>query len=205
MGDDLWIVVPNWDKFQHYGNRRDAPWIKVYGELNSRDEWRQLPLTERGLLVSIWLEYQRSGGQLRVTDVGQRVGIRTRSRSFISLSDAGFIQLVASKPLALRARAREEVEKEKKVLSAAASKTEERLPFNGPTKPDPPRMNAGAYKPFKDETEEPFDEEAWIAEVSVRAHASPRRAPIQDPILTEPLEPDPRMVDLAKDWLDAGR
>lgn len=205
MGDDLWIVVPNWDKFQHYGNRRDAPWIKLYNELNSRVEWLELSVAERGLLVTVWIEYSRSGGAVRRSFVQQLCRGSAREQHWESLNHAGFIHFSASKPLALRALAREEVEKEKKVLSATASKTEQRLPFNGPAKPDPPRMNAGAYKPFKDETEEPFDEEAWIAEVSARAHASPRRAPIQDPILTEPLEPDQRMVDLAKDWLDASR
>ena len=38
---DGWIVIPNWDKFQHYKDR-DPVWIKLYLELNSRDDWRRL-------------------------------------------------------------------------------------------------------------------------------------------------------------------
>jgi hypothetical protein len=140
MTSDGWIVVPNWAKFQHYGNRRDAPWIKVYGELNSRDEWRRLPYSERGLLVTIWIEYQRSGGQLNVSDIGLRGGQRVRLRSLEALNHAGFIEVVASKPLALRALAREEVREEKKEHAHAR---ETRTPKPAPSEP---RINATAYR-----------------------------------------------------------
>ena len=53
---DGWIVIPNWDKFQHYKNRGPV-WIKLYTELRDRDEWRHLTLAARGLLASIWIEY----------------------------------------------------------------------------------------------------------------------------------------------------
>ena len=88
--------------------------FKVYAELNSRDEWRRLPYSERGLLVTIWIEYRRSGGQLRAMDIGLRGGQRVRLRSLQSLNDAGFIQLSASKPLALRARERRSREREER-------------------------------------------------------------------------------------------
>ena len=34
---DGWIVIPNWEKFQHYTDR-NPPWVKLYTELNRRDE-----------------------------------------------------------------------------------------------------------------------------------------------------------------------
>lgn len=105
MSDELWIVIPNWDKFQHYKDREPA-WIKLYLELNGRDEWRRLTLSERGLLVTAWLSYAASGGRTRVTDLGSRAGTRVRLRQVEALVQAGFLALSASKPLALtRARA----------------------------------------------------------------------------------------------------
>jgi hypothetical protein len=111
---DRWIVVRNWDKFQHYKDRAPA-WIKLYTELSGRDDWLDLPFTERGLLVTIWIEYARSGGQLKVSGLSARGHDRVRGRSLQRLNDAGFIEFSASRPLALRARAKEkEKEKEKK-------------------------------------------------------------------------------------------
>jgi hypothetical protein len=117
MSDERWIVVPNWEKFQHY-NDRTPVWIKVYAELNSSDEWTRLTLAERGLLVTVWLEFGRSRGQCSVGHVQRLCGSSARVRHFEALSDAGFIEISASKPLALRyhsrapARSREEISTE---------------------------------------------------------------------------------------------
>jgi hypothetical protein len=109
---DGWIVVRNWDKFQHYKNRRPV-WIKLYTDLNSNDSWLALTLHERGLLTTVWVEYARSGGVLPVRRL-----VHTHENRYAnvvhgldSLIHAGFIQVVASKPLAPL-----EVEKEKKDL-----------------------------------------------------------------------------------------
>jgi hypothetical protein len=135
MNDDPWIIVPNWDRFQHYKDREPI-WIKVYSELNSRDDWRRLPYSERGLLVSIWIEFGRSRGQLSVSTVSEQCGQRVRSRSLQALSHAGWIQLSASKPLALsRARA------------SSASREERREEKNARAREDEPRPNANAYRP----------------------------------------------------------
>ena len=116
MKDDRWIVVRNWDKFQHYSNR-DPAWIKFYTSLNAEDEWRQLSFAQRGLLASIWAEYARSKGRLRVIALGQLVGQRVDKRTLEALNHAGFIAIVASKPLALKRE-----EKKKKELGAHAPK-----------------------------------------------------------------------------------
>jgi hypothetical protein len=118
MSDERWIVVPNWETFQHYGDRT-PPWIKVYTELNSNGAWCDLSDAERGLLVSIWIEYARSRGVLSTTKVPSKVGQRSRKRQFERLNDAGFIQLSASKPLAL-ARSREVEKKREEVRRAPA-------------------------------------------------------------------------------------
>ncbi len=100
MSDDLWIVIPNWERFQHYKNRNPT-WIKVYTELSSDPDWDGLTLHQRGLLVTLWLEYARSRAQVSTTWVRKQVGRSYKVASLVSLSDAGFIQLSASRPLAI--------------------------------------------------------------------------------------------------------
>lgn len=106
---EQWIVIPNWKKFQHYGNRRSVPWIKVYNELNSRAEWLDLTLAERGLLITIWIEYARSKGTLKASSVHRLSPTKTRRKHWESLNRAGFIQFRVSAP---RALARVDAEKE---------------------------------------------------------------------------------------------
>lgn len=124
---DGWITVPNWNKFQHYENRAPV-WIKVYTELNSRDEWRKLTLAERGVLIGIWLEYGRTNGQIRVLDVGQLIGVRSHYahiyRHINALVHAGFIDVVASKPLALARSREKKLREEKNKPVAQTRKTE---------------------------------------------------------------------------------
>jgi hypothetical protein len=97
MSDERWIVVPNWDKY-HERADRSMPWFKVYYALSGRDDWRQLTLAARGLLVCIWIEYHRSKGQLRSSDIPARVAQKFPRKTLESLSDAGFIQLTAVRP-----------------------------------------------------------------------------------------------------------
>jgi hypothetical protein len=92
---DPWIIVPNWRRFQHYKDRRPL-WIKVYTELNSRDDWCDLTDAECGLLVRIWIEYARSGGRLKLSRLPSVVGQRSRRRQLQRLNHAGFIELSAS-------------------------------------------------------------------------------------------------------------
>ena len=115
---DGWIVIPRWDEFQHYKDRQPV-WIKVYLELADNEDWVKLTLAERGLLVSLWVEFGSARGQLPLSAVPARVRQKVLSRTIESLADAGFIDIVASKPLALsraraQTRAREEVREEKK-------------------------------------------------------------------------------------------
>jgi len=91
-----WIVVPNWERFQHYGLRRTPHWIKVYTGLNSHDGWNELTFAERGLLVTIWLEYARSKRRLTVQNLPRNVTQKVHKRSMDSLNHAGFIHFAAS-------------------------------------------------------------------------------------------------------------
>jgi hypothetical protein len=98
-----WISVRNWRKFQHYDPAKRAPkWIKVYAELMSDDAFLQLTLPQRGILVSIWLEYASARCALRgeTASLSRRIGGRVTSAQLKALTDAGFIDIVASKTLA---------------------------------------------------------------------------------------------------------
>lgn len=101
--DDGWIVIPNWRRFQHYKNRIPK-WIKVYTELTSDPAFLGLAPAERGLLISLWLEYTNSRGlvQVRRGFVTSLARQRFRKGHLKALIDAGFIEVSASKPLAKR-------------------------------------------------------------------------------------------------------
>lgn len=100
MGD--WITVPGWSKHQHYKNRH-VPWIKVYTELNSRDDWLDLTYAQRGLLVTIWLEYERSRERLPLRQVYPRGGRQVDPRTLDALVQAGFVE-ISSRPSRARER-----------------------------------------------------------------------------------------------------
>lgn len=99
---DPWIVVPNWERFQHYGTARRPIWIKNYLALLDDEDYLKLTLAERGLLHGIWLAYAVRHGQLRRSAVSQAIDTRsTRDRHFDSLNHAGLLLFSASKPLYL--------------------------------------------------------------------------------------------------------
>jgi hypothetical protein len=119
---DEWIVVRNWEKFQHYKNRW-VPWIKFYPEILHDPTYSRLPESTRLLLAHIWLEYASARAQLPLDTrlLARRFNMRVTSAQVKSLVDAGFITLesrpclehvyMSSRPT--RAREEEEVEKEK--------------------------------------------------------------------------------------------
>lgn len=116
MSDDVWISIPNWERFQHYKDRT-PPWIKVYLELRDRESWVELNDAQRGLLVRLWLEFAAHRGPCKASEVRPKRGARHFQGNLEALNHAGYIELSASKALALsraraRARVREEVLRE---------------------------------------------------------------------------------------------
>jgi len=103
MSDERWIVIPNWDMFQHYKDR-DPSWIKTYVSLTASDQYLALSGHRRGALHGIWLEYARSHGQLRfdTLTLSRRLNLRVSTADLEALNHAGFIDVAASKPLAIR-------------------------------------------------------------------------------------------------------
>lgn len=130
MNGDRWIEVVDWQRFQHYRDRRPL-WIKLYTELLDDDVFLALPEGTRLLLVELWLMYATTHGQL--TDSTRTLSQRLRHRVFTHqlerLNEAGFIRFVASKPAALplaeclpREREREETPLPPQVGEPSASK-----------------------------------------------------------------------------------
>lgn len=48
------LQVRNWDKYQHYKNRR-PPWIKVHQSLLDNMEFCSLPISAKAMLPLVWL------------------------------------------------------------------------------------------------------------------------------------------------------
>lgn len=101
-----WIVIPNWDRFQHPDVARNKhgipPWIRTYTQLMNDDDFLALTFHQRGVLVSLWLEYATSRRQLRdsTSTVSRRLGQRVTRATLDALIHAGFLAHSASKPQA---------------------------------------------------------------------------------------------------------
>jgi hypothetical protein len=131
--DEEWIIVPNWERFQHYGLARTPAWIKLYTSLNSHDAWADLGMSERGLLVTIWIEYARSKRRLKTSRIRAEDGYRHFRRHLESLNHAGFIQL-SSRPEV-------EVEEEEELLEVKR----ENPAYPKASQSSESRANAAAY------------------------------------------------------------
>lgn len=120
-----WIVIEDWDRFQHYRDRVPI-WIKNYVELMADDAYLGLTGHQRGVLHGLWLEYAKSRRELlhNTSTISSRLGLRVTKRTLQALNDAGFITFSASKPLASRYQAASpEVEVEKKPPTPLQQKT----------------------------------------------------------------------------------
>lgn len=99
----LWIEIVGWDTFQHYKDRQPV-WIKLYPKLLDNEDYLQLPVGARLLLIELWMLYAQTGAQVRLDtrSLHGRLRHRTTSEQIEALRDAGFIRVRASKPLAHR-------------------------------------------------------------------------------------------------------
>jgi hypothetical protein len=55
--------IKNWERFQHFNNRR-PPWIKLYRDLLDDIEWHQLNAVASKVLVMLWLMASETDGYL---------------------------------------------------------------------------------------------------------------------------------------------
>jgi hypothetical protein len=97
-----YIYVRNWERFQHYKTRR-PPWIKMYVDLLGNDEWLSLRPSDVKLLCALWmLAGVHGNGRVRADEKWLKEQAKAPRSSLKSLSDAGFIEVRASKALAQR-------------------------------------------------------------------------------------------------------
>jgi len=108
MGEQRWIVIRNWDRFQHYRDRH-PPWIKIYLELLHDHNYLALPPATQALLHKLWLLYANTRRTIPedTAYISRAVHQRVTKTQLKRLNEAGFIHFSASKPLASRARSRE--------------------------------------------------------------------------------------------------
>ncbi len=59
-----YLRVRNWERYQHYGDRRRPPWIKLYNDLLDDPEFVALPDAARAHLVGIFLLASRYDNEL---------------------------------------------------------------------------------------------------------------------------------------------
>lgn len=95
------IDITNWERFQAYD--KSTIWIRLYTRLLSDDNFLDLTWPQRGILVSLWLEYARANHGRPVGDtrairgntaaLTRRLGGRVTSVQLEALNHAGFITL----------------------------------------------------------------------------------------------------------------
>lgn len=129
------IRIPRWEEFQHYHGGRTVLWIKLYTRLLSDDAFLSLTWAQRGVLVSLWLEYARTNAHRPpesaqsisgdTSVISRRVGGKVRKDTLEALNQAGFIELSASSLLA-----------DGYQLASAEKKREEKTLAKGPSGAD---------------------------------------------------------------------
>lgn len=91
-----YIVIPNWDKFQHYKDRQPA-WIKLHLKFLGNDAWLDLSTPDRCLLICIWMLIGRYGnGRLKADERWLKGQAKAHKSSLDRLNQAGFIEFSAS-------------------------------------------------------------------------------------------------------------
>ena len=105
MSNQIWLKPNNWDKFQHYRNRR-PPWIKLHRELLDDRKYARLPLASKALAPLLWLlaSEQQDGifdGSTEELTFRLRLSAEEVEEGKSALISAGFF-VHASKSLASR-------------------------------------------------------------------------------------------------------
>jgi hypothetical protein len=99
-----YIVMRNWDTFQHYKDRNPT-WIKTYTELLSDDAYLELSGHRRAILHGLWLAYATARCQLSddTRILTRRLNLKVTTLDLKSLNDAGFLTFTDIKPISPRA------------------------------------------------------------------------------------------------------
>ena len=94
------LRVRNWTKYQHYKDR-NPPWIKLHFDLLTSEDWTMLDDASRVLAVASMLLASRNNGLIPKNPRHlQRVAYLNSLPDFKPLIDCGFLEEIASEPLA---------------------------------------------------------------------------------------------------------
>lgn len=130
------LAVKNWEEFQHYRDR-DPVWIKLYGRLLDDAEFLALAEPAQAQLVKLWLVASRCRNQIRDDARFLKHCLHTNRLYVDDLVAAGFLERVASTPLAkpeqaasphARPRARGEAEGETEAEKNKQKQVRKRTP-----------------------------------------------------------------------------
>lgn len=91
---ERFIVIPNWDEFQHYKGQVRPAWIKLYPQLLHKDEFLDLTPEQRSALFGIWMLYAESARKVSesTSKLSHQLGQRITKPMLDSLNHAGFIE-----------------------------------------------------------------------------------------------------------------
>jgi hypothetical protein len=100
MSADRYIVIPDWDSFEHPDVQRHTtppPWIKSYTRELDEDAYQDLTSHCRALLHDLRRLYAIKRGRLRLdtATLSRRFGYRVTTPHIESLNHAGFIRIEA--------------------------------------------------------------------------------------------------------------
>ncbi len=114
----MWIVVDDWERFQHRdAARSNVPtWIKDFTEQMSSDAYLSLTGHRRAILHGLRLEYARTRRRLPddTASLSRRLALRVLRTDLKALNHAGFIHFSASKPAGNHASEHASLEVEKR-------------------------------------------------------------------------------------------
>lgn len=87
-----YLRIVNWERQQHYGDRRTPPWIRLYNELLDDYRWGRLPDAAKAHLIGLYLLASRTGNVILDDPawIANRIGADCEV-ALGPLLDAGFI------------------------------------------------------------------------------------------------------------------
>lgn len=85
--------IKNWEKYQHYGDKKQVPWVKLYFKILTSEAWIELDDSHRCLMIVCILHASENKGSITkdehfLKNLGRIYG----EVSFKSLLDKGFIE-----------------------------------------------------------------------------------------------------------------
>ena len=87
------MLITNWDKWQTFRKDRGTPpWIKIYRNLLSNEQWVELTDSEKGQLISIWILAADKNGHIPDSPkMIQRMAMLDKAPNLNKFIELGFL------------------------------------------------------------------------------------------------------------------